>query len=122
MPHLAMAFAICHPAVASALLGARTMGQLDDLLAGVDTVLPDEVLDRIDDIVPPGSDIGTLDLGSTSHRRSRKRNCAAAHSASAPQPENMHLRDRVPAPDTHRAPVHRRTVRSWIDTVAVRGR
>jgi aryl-alcohol dehydrogenase-like predicted oxidoreductase len=61
MPHLAMAFAISHPGVTSALLGARTMEQLDDLLAGVDVVLPDEVLDRIDEIVPPGTDIGTLD-------------------------------------------------------------
>lgn len=61
MPHLAMAFAISHPGVTSALLGARTMDQLDDLLAGMDTVLPDDVLDRIDAIVPPGTDIGTLD-------------------------------------------------------------
>jgi aryl-alcohol dehydrogenase (NADP+) len=61
MPHLAMAFAISHPAVTSALLGARTMEQLDDLLAGVDVVLSDDVLDRIDEIVPPGTDIGTLD-------------------------------------------------------------
>ena len=61
MPHLAMAFAISHPAVTSALLGARTMEQLDDLLAGVDVVLSDDILDRIDEIVPPGTDIGTLD-------------------------------------------------------------
>jgi aryl-alcohol dehydrogenase-like predicted oxidoreductase len=61
MPHLAMAFAISHPAVSSALLGARTMEQLDDLLAGMDVVLSDDVLDRIDEIVPPGTDIGTLD-------------------------------------------------------------
>ncbi|HUZ02383.1 MAG TPA: aldo/keto reductase [Thermomicrobiaceae bacterium] len=61
MPHLAMAFAISHPGVTSALLGARTMEQLDDLLSGVDVVLSDEVLDRIDEIVPPGTDIGTLD-------------------------------------------------------------
>jgi aryl-alcohol dehydrogenase-like predicted oxidoreductase len=61
MPHLAMAFAISHPGVTSALLGARTMEQLDDLLAGMDTVLSDEVLDRIDEIVPPGTDMGTLD-------------------------------------------------------------
>ena len=44
-----------------ALLGARTMEQLDDLLAGVDVVLSDDVLDRIDEIVPPGTDIGILD-------------------------------------------------------------
>ena len=61
MPHLAMAFAISHPGVTSALLGVRTMEQLDDLLAGLDVVLPDDVLDRIDEIVPPGTDIGTLD-------------------------------------------------------------
>jgi aryl-alcohol dehydrogenase (NADP+) len=61
MTHLAMAFAIAHPAVTSALLGARTMEQLDDLLAGVDLALTDDVLDRIDEIVPPGTDIGTLD-------------------------------------------------------------
>jgi aryl-alcohol dehydrogenase-like predicted oxidoreductase len=61
MTHLAMAFAIAHPGVTSALLGARTMEQLDDLLAGVDVALTDEVLDRIDEIVPPGTDIGTLD-------------------------------------------------------------
>jgi aryl-alcohol dehydrogenase (NADP+) len=61
MPHLAMAFTIAHPGVTSALLGVRTMEQLDDLLAGMDTVLTDDVLDRIDEIVPPGTDIGTLD-------------------------------------------------------------
>jgi aryl-alcohol dehydrogenase-like predicted oxidoreductase len=61
MPHLAMAFAISHPSVTSALLGARTMEQLDDLLSGIDVALSDDVLDRIDEIVPPGTDIGTLD-------------------------------------------------------------
>ena len=61
MPHLAMAFAISHPAVTSALLGVRTMEQLDDLLAGMDVALSDDVLDRIDEIVPPGTDMGTLD-------------------------------------------------------------
>jgi aryl-alcohol dehydrogenase (NADP+) len=76
MAHLAMAFAIAHPGVTSALLGARTMEQLDDLLAGVDVALTDDVLDRIDEIVPPGTDIGTLDqayvppaLQNTSWRR-----------------------------------------------------
>lgn len=37
------------------------MGQLDDLLAGFDVALSDEIVDRIDEIVPPGSDVGTLD-------------------------------------------------------------
>jgi aryl-alcohol dehydrogenase-like predicted oxidoreductase len=61
MPHLAMAFAISHPGVTCALLGVRTMEQLDDLLAGMDVVLSDDILDRIDEIVPPGTDMGTLD-------------------------------------------------------------
>jgi aryl-alcohol dehydrogenase-like predicted oxidoreductase len=61
MTHLAMAFAIAHPGVSSALLGPRTMEQLDNLLAGLDVTLSDEILDRIDEIVPPGTDIGTLD-------------------------------------------------------------
>jgi aryl-alcohol dehydrogenase-like predicted oxidoreductase len=59
--HLAMAFAIAHPGVTSALLGARTMEQLDDLLAGMEVVLGDDLLDRIDRIVPPGTDVGMLD-------------------------------------------------------------
>jgi aryl-alcohol dehydrogenase-like predicted oxidoreductase len=61
MTHLAMAFTIAHPGVTSALLGARTEEQLDDLLAGVDVALTDGILDRIDEIVPPGTDVGTLD-------------------------------------------------------------
>ena len=61
MTHLAMAFTIAHPGVTSALLGPRTMAHLDDLLAGLDVVLGDDVLDRIDAIVPPGTDVGTLD-------------------------------------------------------------
>jgi aryl-alcohol dehydrogenase-like predicted oxidoreductase len=61
MTHLAMAFAIAHPGVTSALLGPHTMDQLDDLLAGLDATLTDEIVDRIDEIVPPGTDIGTLD-------------------------------------------------------------
>ncbi|HEX3784085.1 MAG TPA: aldo/keto reductase [Pseudonocardiaceae bacterium] len=61
MTHLAMAFAIAHPGVTSAILGPRTMSHLDDLLAGFDVRLTDEILDRIDEIVPPGTDVGTLD-------------------------------------------------------------
>jgi aryl-alcohol dehydrogenase-like predicted oxidoreductase len=61
MTHLAMAFTIAHPGVTSALIGPRTMGHLDDLIAGFDVTLSDEILDRIDEIVPPGTDVGTLD-------------------------------------------------------------
>ncbi|GAA1268322.1 aldo/keto reductase [Planotetraspora silvatica] len=61
MTHLAMAFAIAHPGVTSAIIGPRTMEQLDDLLAGVDVTLTDEILDQIDEIVPPGTDVGRPD-------------------------------------------------------------
>ncbi len=43
MTHLAMAFAIAHPTVSSALIGPRTMEQLEDLLASVDVTLSDEL-------------------------------------------------------------------------------
>ena len=62
LTHLAMAFAIAHPGVTSAIIGPRTMDQLDDLLAGAEVTLDDEILDRIDEIVPPGTDVGTLDM------------------------------------------------------------
>jgi aryl-alcohol dehydrogenase-like predicted oxidoreductase len=62
LTHLAMAFVIAHPGVTAALLGPRTMEQLEDLLAGAGVVLSDEVLDRIDAIVPPGTDIGQLQM------------------------------------------------------------
>ena len=60
LTHLAMAFAVAHPGVTAAILGPRTMAQLDDLLAGAGVALSDDVLDRIDAIVPPGTDIGAL--------------------------------------------------------------
>jgi aryl-alcohol dehydrogenase-like predicted oxidoreductase len=62
LTHMAMAFAIAHPGVTSAIIGPRTMDHLDDTLAGAKTTLTDEILDRIDEIVPPGTDIGTLDM------------------------------------------------------------
>jgi aryl-alcohol dehydrogenase-like predicted oxidoreductase len=65
MTHLAMAFAIAHPGVTSAILGPRTVEQLDDLLAGADVTLDDEVLDRIDEIAPPGTDAGRNDVAYT---------------------------------------------------------
>ena len=60
LTHMAMAFAIAHPGVTSANLGPRTLEQLDDLLAGAKVVLTDEVMDKIDKIAPPGTDIGPL--------------------------------------------------------------
>ncbi|MDN5853974.1 MAG: aldo/keto reductase, partial [Actinomycetia bacterium] len=61
LTHLAMAFAIAHPGVTAALIGPRTMEHLDDLLAGMDISLSDEILDQIDEIVPPGTDVGARD-------------------------------------------------------------
>ncbi|HMD92004.1 MAG TPA: aldo/keto reductase, partial [Trebonia sp.] len=62
LTHMSMAFAIAHPGVTSAIIGPRTMDHLDDLLAGAEITLTDEILDRIDAIVPPGTDVGTLDM------------------------------------------------------------
>ena len=58
---LALAFAIEHPAISTAILGPRTMTQLDDLLKCVDTRLSADVLDRIDEIVAPGVDVDPAD-------------------------------------------------------------
>jgi aryl-alcohol dehydrogenase (NADP+) len=60
LTHMAMAFVMAHPGVTSAILGPRTMRQLDDLLAGAEVALDDETLDRIDEVVPPGTDAGPM--------------------------------------------------------------
>jgi aryl-alcohol dehydrogenase-like predicted oxidoreductase len=57
LPQLAVAFPLVHPAVTSVILGPRTPHQLDDLLAGSQVELDDKTLDRIDEIVPPGTDL-----------------------------------------------------------------
>jgi aryl-alcohol dehydrogenase-like predicted oxidoreductase len=57
LPQLAVAFAAAHPAVSSVILGPRTMTQLTDLLAGAALALDDKTLDRIDEIVPPGTNV-----------------------------------------------------------------
>ena len=61
LTHLATAFVRAHRAVTSVIIGPRTPEQLDDLLAGADVVLSDDVLDRIDEIVPPGSELNPDD-------------------------------------------------------------
>jgi len=60
---LAIAFTIRHPGVTSAIIGPRTMDQLTSQLPAVDVVLSDEVLDAIDTIVPPGTDLRADDAG-----------------------------------------------------------
>lgn len=61
LTHLALAFVIANPAVTAALIGPRTMAQLEDLLAAAEVTLSDEVLDRIDAIVPAGTGVGRMD-------------------------------------------------------------
>jgi aryl-alcohol dehydrogenase-like predicted oxidoreductase len=60
---LAIAFVTSHPAVTAAIIGPRTMEQLESQLAAADVVLSGDVLDRIDEIVPPGSNLNAPDRG-----------------------------------------------------------
>ena len=61
--HLALAFVIQHPAVSAAIIGPRTMEQLVDQLPAVEVRLEDEILDRIDALVPPGTNVNNADAG-----------------------------------------------------------
>ena len=60
---LAIAFVIRHPAVTAAIIGPRTMEQLESQLPALDVTLGDDVLDRIDEIVPPGTNVNPEDIG-----------------------------------------------------------
>lgn len=55
--HLATAWAMEHPQVTSVIIGPRTMDQLTDSLAAADVRLSVDVLDAVDEIVPPGTDV-----------------------------------------------------------------
>jgi aryl-alcohol dehydrogenase-like predicted oxidoreductase len=57
LPQLALAFTVAHPAVTSTIIGPRTMQQLEGLLSGASHALHDTALDRIDQIVPPGTNL-----------------------------------------------------------------
>jgi aryl-alcohol dehydrogenase-like predicted oxidoreductase len=61
--HLALAFVMQHPAVTAPIIGPRTMEHLDSQLGALDVTLPSDVLDRIDEIVPPGVTISSFDEG-----------------------------------------------------------
>jgi aryl-alcohol dehydrogenase-like predicted oxidoreductase len=58
---VAIAFVLRHPAITAALIGPRTMEQLEGQLAATDVVLDEALLDRIDQIVPPGMTINPED-------------------------------------------------------------
>jgi aryl-alcohol dehydrogenase-like predicted oxidoreductase len=61
LTHMALAFVIAHPGVTAALIGPRTVEQLDDLVAAADVTLSDDLLDRIDAVVAPGTGVGRMD-------------------------------------------------------------
>ena len=61
--HLAIAFVIRHPAVTSAIIGPRTMEQLESQLGAAGLTLDPRVLDRIDALVPPGTNLNPADAG-----------------------------------------------------------
>ncbi|HEX4015926.1 MAG TPA: aldo/keto reductase, partial [Frankiaceae bacterium] len=63
MIDLALGFVLAHPAVTSPIIGPRTMEQLESQLGAAENRLADDVLDRIDEIVPPGTTLNRADAG-----------------------------------------------------------
>jgi aryl-alcohol dehydrogenase-like predicted oxidoreductase len=63
--HIALAFVLEHPAVTAAIIGPRTMEQLESQLGAADVRLDDVLLDQIDEIVPPGTNLSDADAGFT---------------------------------------------------------
>jgi aryl-alcohol dehydrogenase-like predicted oxidoreductase len=60
---MALAFVTTHPAVTAAIVGPRTMEQLESQLPALEAKLSADVLDRIDAIVPPGTNVNQNDTG-----------------------------------------------------------
>jgi aryl-alcohol dehydrogenase-like predicted oxidoreductase len=60
---MAIAFVISHPAVTAAIIGPRTMEHLESQITAADAELSDELLDQIDQIVPPGVNVNPADTG-----------------------------------------------------------
>jgi aryl-alcohol dehydrogenase-like predicted oxidoreductase len=61
--HLALAFVLTHPAVTAPIIGPRTMEQLESQLGALDVTLSTDILDAIDEIVPPGVTLARADIG-----------------------------------------------------------
>ncbi len=61
--HLALAFVLQHPGVTAPIVGPRTMEQLETQLGATEVTLSTDVLDRIDEIVPPGVNLSAGDAG-----------------------------------------------------------
>lgn len=83
LPELAVAFTVAHPAVTSVIIGPRTMEQLEASLKGASLQLDDALLDRIDEIVPPGTNVYQPDgaWSPPSLRADRRRRSVADRSA-----------------------------------------
>jgi aryl-alcohol dehydrogenase-like predicted oxidoreductase len=62
---LALGFVLSHRAVTSAIIGPRVHEHLESHLTAAGVRLPDDVLDRIDELVPPGTDLNREDAGWT---------------------------------------------------------
>ena len=60
---MALAFVMRHPAVTAPIIGPRTMEQLESQLPALETTLNEELLDKIDEIVPPGVNVNPNDRG-----------------------------------------------------------
>ncbi len=60
---MALAFVIRHPAVTAAIIGPRTMEHLESQLSAADVALSSDVLDRIDEIVAPGTNVNVAESG-----------------------------------------------------------
>jgi aryl-alcohol dehydrogenase-like predicted oxidoreductase len=60
---LALGFVLEHPAITSPIIGPRTMEHLESQLPALELRLSVDVLDRIDEIVPPGIDLNVTDVG-----------------------------------------------------------
>lgn len=63
LAHLALAWVVEHPGVTSALIGPRTIQQLEQLVGAADVQLGTDVLDAVDAVVAPGVDINPSDSG-----------------------------------------------------------
>ena len=76
LPHLAVAWVLQHPAITSAIIGPRTMEQMTSLLPAATLQLDTALLDAIDEIVPPGTNVNVEDVGyvpPSLGRRARRR-------------------------------------------------
>jgi aryl-alcohol dehydrogenase-like predicted oxidoreductase len=95
MIELALAWAINHPGVTSAIIGPRTMEQLESQLPSVGVTLDTEILDRVDELVAPGvtlnaddNSYGEAELTAQARRRQTPRTgTSSARNAARPRQE-----------------------------------